>query len=82
MSAPQRCKQELCPNWSGDGNVCPCALFDLDPSCVQRRRLVCDDDLCHGVDQTICGLWAGRDFSDALDDTDPEYDEDGSWLPL
>lgn len=26
----ERCKQELCPNWSGDGNVCPCAIFDLD----------------------------------------------------
>jgi len=24
------CQQEMCPNWSGDGNVCPCALFDLD----------------------------------------------------
>lgn len=26
-----RCKQELCPNWSGDGNVCPCAVLDLTP---------------------------------------------------
>lgn len=25
-----RCKQELCQHWSGDGNVCPCALFNLD----------------------------------------------------
>jgi hypothetical protein len=25
------CQQELCPNWSGDGNVCPCAIFDIDP---------------------------------------------------
>ena len=25
------CAQELCPNWSGDGRVCPCALFDLEP---------------------------------------------------
>lgn len=31
MARHQRCKQELCPNWSGDGRVCPCALFDLDP---------------------------------------------------
>lgn len=23
------CEQELCPNWSGDGRVCPCAIFDL-----------------------------------------------------
>lgn len=24
-----RCEAELCPNWSGDGDVCPCAVFDL-----------------------------------------------------
>jgi hypothetical protein len=24
-----RCGMELCPNWSGDGNVCPCAVFGL-----------------------------------------------------
>lgn len=23
------CDQEGCPNWSGEGNVCPCAVFDL-----------------------------------------------------
>lgn len=26
------CGEEMCPNWSGDGRVCPCALFDLDPN--------------------------------------------------
>lgn len=25
------CRQEMCPNWSGDGNVCPCAVFGLEP---------------------------------------------------
>ena len=30
------CRQELCENWSGDGNVCPCAVFDIEPS----------DDVC------------------------------------
>ena len=25
------CVQELCPNWSGDGRVCPCAVLDLTP---------------------------------------------------
>lgn len=25
-----RCDQEMCPNWSGDGEVCPCAVFDLN----------------------------------------------------
>ena len=24
------CEQELCPNWSGYGNVCPCAVFELE----------------------------------------------------
>ncbi|HEV2779096.1 MAG TPA: hypothetical protein VGX25_06795 [Actinophytocola sp.] len=23
------CPMELCPHWAGDGNVCPCAVFDL-----------------------------------------------------
>jgi hypothetical protein len=21
----------MCPNWGGDGRVCPCALFDIEP---------------------------------------------------
>lgn len=25
-----RCEMELCPHWSGDGNVCPCAVFGLN----------------------------------------------------
>lgn len=29
---PERCEQELCENWSGDGRVCPCALFGLQPA--------------------------------------------------
>lgn len=24
------CGQEMCPNWSGDGNVCPCAVFGIE----------------------------------------------------
>lgn len=27
-----KCRAELCENWSGDGNVCPCAVFDLTPT--------------------------------------------------
>lgn len=23
------CPMELCPHWAGDGDVCPCAVFDL-----------------------------------------------------
>jgi hypothetical protein len=30
------CKQEMCPNWSGDGRVCPCAMFDLDPPSAEE----------------------------------------------
>ena len=25
------CEQEMCPRWSGDGNVCPCAVFGIEP---------------------------------------------------
>jgi hypothetical protein len=28
------CGQEMCPNWGGDGRVCPCALFDIEPDCT------------------------------------------------
>lgn len=44
------CAQELCPNWGGDGRVCPCALFDLDQPIVLRDgrrdlvKLVYDDE--------------------------------------
>ena len=24
------CAQELCGNWSGEGDVCPCAVFGID----------------------------------------------------
>lgn len=36
------CDQELCPNWSGDGNVCPCAIFDLKPE--TNDDATADDD--------------------------------------
>ena len=26
-----RCAQELCPNWGGDGRVCPCVALDIEP---------------------------------------------------
>lgn len=25
-----RCAQEMCGNWSGDGRVCPCALLGIE----------------------------------------------------
>lgn len=37
------CRQEECPNWSGDGNVCPCALFDLGTDAVDQAHGVDDD---------------------------------------
>ena len=33
------CQAELCPNWSGDGRVCPCEVFDLDPPDPPRCEL-------------------------------------------
>lgn len=27
-----KCRQELCTHWSGDGDVCPCAVFDMEPN--------------------------------------------------
>lgn len=39
------CDQELCENWSGDGNVCPCALFGIErPGAVKHS----DHDI-HGL---------------------------------
>ena len=35
------CEQEMCPRWSGDGNVCPCAVFGI------QRPSSGDDDLGH-----------------------------------
>lgn len=43
--------------------------------CVRKGRLVCPDDLCHGVDETVCCLVAGIDFCDGLcPDTCPSGD--------
>lgn len=27
-----RCLMERCTHWSGDGDVCPCAVFGLEPN--------------------------------------------------
>jgi hypothetical protein len=48
------CKQELCPNWSGDGNVCPCAIFDLDTPDDPYGSLAWADDLDDGADLDPC----------------------------
>jgi hypothetical protein len=44
------CEMELCPNWSGDGRVCPCALFG-DPPDPPRCEL---DYHPPGEDQGVC----------------------------
>lgn len=31
-----RCEQELCRNWGGDGLVCVCSLLDLEPDVVSE----------------------------------------------
>lgn len=41
------CDEELCENWSGDGRVCPCALFDLPRTCLPAdacSHVPADDD--------------------------------------
>lgn len=32
------CEEELCRNWSGDGRVCPCAVFGLEPDVVDESE--------------------------------------------
>lgn len=32
--ASSTCQQELCPNWTGDGRACACALLGLDPAAL------------------------------------------------
>jgi len=46
-----RCAQELCGNWSGDGEVCPCALFDLSDH--ERPIERCDSCGCEGFRLTF-----------------------------
>lgn len=43
------CKQELCPNWSGEGDVCPCAIFDL-PRPFHGGQCACDDCMSYDLD--------------------------------
>ncbi len=42
------CDQELCPNWTGDGRVCGCALLGLEPGdaakALRRERGEVDAD--------------------------------------
>lgn len=70
------CAQELCANWSGDGNVCPCAAFDIPrPVIDEDEEDECgysydhDEDITYEDDETIqwvcrnCGAegWEDKD---------------------
>lgn len=37
------CRMELCTHWSGDGDVCPCAVFGMRPNTL-------DDDWPEGIE--------------------------------
>jgi hypothetical protein len=56
-----RCRAELCENWSGDGDVCPCAVLDLTPTpstclwCQDGQHDCCDGGTCE------CSTAAHRD---------------------
>lgn len=61
------CDQEMCPNWSGDGAVCPCAVFGIErPSpaarCVREGGTPDGDELIvdcreHGEIGTVPAQW-------------------------
>lgn len=53
-----RCAMELCPNWSGDGDVCSCTLLDLP------RPTWCD--LCQE------SIPAGADWHEGIHDSGEE----------
>lgn len=36
-SGAKTCDQELCPNWGGDGRVCPCVQLGLEPGEAARE---------------------------------------------
>lgn len=70
MTGP--CEMELCPNWSGDGRVCPCVLFDLDPP----EPLRCEAD--YNPDGGNDGVCLARLNADG---TCPRQDDhDQSWV--
>lgn len=45
-----RCEQELCPNWSGDGDVCPCAVLGIERSSELEPWLLVPVDEANGLD--------------------------------
>lgn len=62
----RQCAAELCRNWTGDGKVCPCAVFGIEPDVVECECCGGDRDLvCDRCGEHDC--WAGRylcEFSD------------------
>jgi hypothetical protein len=49
------CPQEMCPNWSGDGAVCPCAALGIDPPCPLCGAELGSTDYCPSCEQ----FWGG-----------------------
>lgn len=69
------CEMELCPNWTGDGRVCPCALFD-DPPDPPR----CELDYHHtGETDGVC--LARLDANGDCTRKGGYHDDAGLWLP-
>jgi len=47
------CGQEMCPNWSGDGNVCPCTLFGIErPTVVDEHHVFSAQQMADTVTRT------------------------------
>jgi hypothetical protein len=40
----ERCAQEMCPNWTGDGRVCACVMLGLEPPTDAGCTDDCPDD--------------------------------------
>ncbi len=70
------CEMELCPNWTGDGRVCPCALFD-EPSDGLRCEL---DYHPPGEDQGVC--LAQLDRYGNCTRRGGAHNDDGMWVPF
>jgi hypothetical protein len=55
------CDAEMCPYWSGDGDVCPCAVFGFQrPVCVE-----CDRQIV-GAEGDLCAACREADYQDRM----------------
>lgn len=77
------CDGELCPNWSGDGWVCPCAVFglerpvfDLDPP--EPERCEADYNPDGGYDGVCLAVLSAR--GECTRPGGRHDDETGLWI--